>query len=161
MRFISDDDCVLLRAQAGHLLALLGEKLLNRGEDHAAARHGQQLAQLVAARGLHGRLAEDVRAALELAEKLIVEVVAVGQHDERRVLHRGLADHAGGEEEHRKTLAAALRVPDHTRATVARLAAAHLPGPVTARRFLAQHVAGAHPAGAHRFLDGERLQLSS
>jgi len=62
--------------------------------------------------GLHGRLAEDVRAALELAEKLIVEIVAVGQHHQRRVLHRRMPHHAGSEEEHGETLAAALRVPD-------------------------------------------------
>ena len=102
-----------------------GEKLLDGGEDHAAAGHGQQLAQLVRARSLHGRLAEDVRAVLELAEKLVIETVAVGQHHQRRVLHRRMPHHSRGEEEHGETLAAPLRVPDHPRATVARLAAVH------------------------------------
>lgn len=64
---------------------------------------------------------QHVRAALELAEKLVMEVVAVGQHHQRRVLHRRMPHHAGGEEEHGETLAAALRVPDHTRAAVARI----------------------------------------
>jgi hypothetical protein len=72
-------------------------------------------------------------AALELAEKLVVEVVAVGQHHQRRVLHRRMPHHAGGEEQHGETLAAALRVPDHARAAVARLAAVHPPRPVGAR----------------------------
>jgi hypothetical protein len=82
--------------------------------------------------GLHGRLAEDVRAALELAEKLIVEIVAVGHHHQRRVLHRRMPHHARGEEEHGETLAAALCVPDHARAAVAPLAAALTPGPIRA-----------------------------
>ena len=55
--------------------------------------------------GLHRRLAEDVRAALELAEKLIVEIVSVGQHHQRRVLHRRMPHHAHAEEEHGETLA--------------------------------------------------------
>lgn len=78
---------------------------------------------MLASAGLHGCLAEDIRAALELAEKLVVEIVAVGKHHQRRALHRRMPHHTGGEEEHGKTLAAALRVPDHARATVARLAA--------------------------------------
>ena len=61
-------------------------------------------------------------AALELAEELVVEIVSVGQHHQRRVLHRTLADHPGCEEQHGETLAAALRVPDHARPPVARLA---------------------------------------
>ena len=77
-------------------------------------------------------------AALELAEKLVVEVVAVGQHHQRRVLHRRMPDDARGVEEHGETLAAALRVPDHARAAVARLAAVHPARPVGAR-VLAQH----------------------
>jgi hypothetical protein len=40
--------------------------------------------------GLHRRLAQQVLAAREGAEELVVEVVAVGEHDQRRVLHRRL-----------------------------------------------------------------------
>lgn len=90
---------------------------MNRREHHAATRPLKQIRQMLAALRLHGRLAEVVVAALELAEELVVKVVAVGQHHERRVLHRGLADHAGGEEEYGEALAALLRVPDHARAT--------------------------------------------
>jgi hypothetical protein len=43
---------------------------------------------MLAPAGLHLRLAQDIRAALELAEKLIVEIVAVGQHHQRRVTQR-------------------------------------------------------------------------
>ena len=88
----------------------------------------QQLAQVRAALGLHRRLAQQVLAAREGAEELVVEVVAVGEHDEGRVLHRRLADDAPGVEGHRQALARALRVPDHADAPVARLAAG-LAGP--------------------------------
>ena len=43
---------------------------MDGGEHHATARPIQQLAQMLAPAGLHRGLAEDVRAALELAEKL-------------------------------------------------------------------------------------------
>jgi hypothetical protein len=46
-----------------------------------------------------------------MAEKLVVEIVAVGQPHQRRILHRRMPHHARGEEEHGETLAAALRVP--------------------------------------------------
>jgi hypothetical protein len=46
---------------------------------------------------------------------------------------------AGSEAKNGETLSAALRVPDHARATIARLSAVHFPGPVTVRRFFAQH----------------------
>jgi len=96
------------------------------------------------------------RAGLRLAEKLVVEIVAAGQHHQRRALHLRMPQNARGEEEHSETLDTALRVPDHARATVARLAAALTPGTVSAR-LLAQHVAGlGHAAGAHRFLHRRR-----
>ena len=89
-------------------------------------------------------------AALELAEELVVEIVAVGQHHQRRVLHRRMPHDARGVEEHREALAAALRVPDHARAAVARLAAMHPARPVGARLLRAAPLV--HAAGAHRFL---------
>ena len=69
---------------------------------------------------LNRDLTKDFVAALELAEKLVVEVVAVSQHHQRRVLHRRVAHDAGRIEEHGKALAAALGVPDHARPAVAR-----------------------------------------
>ncbi len=58
-------------------------------------------------------------AAREGAEELVVQVVAVGEDDERRVLHRRLLDELAGVEGHREALAAALRVPDDADAAVA------------------------------------------
>jgi len=74
VRFIRDHDDVLPRAQLGHQFALLCGELMDRREHHAAAGPVQQFAQMLAPAGLHRRLAEDVRAALELAEKLVVAV---------------------------------------------------------------------------------------
>ena len=87
----------------------------------------QLRAQVGAVGGLHRRLAQQVAAAREGAEELVVEVVAVGEHDERRVRHRRVQDHAAGVEGHRQALAGALRVPDDADAPVARVAARPLP----------------------------------
>ena len=125
---------------------------MNGGEHDPAAGPIEKLAQMLAPAGLHRRLAEDVRAALELTEKLVVQVVAVGQHHQRRVLHRRMPHHAGGEEEHGETLAAALRVPDDTRTTVARLASMHATRPVGALVFSKHARWLDHAAGPHGFL---------
>ena len=60
-----------------------GKELLDRGEDHAAGGDRELRAQVGAVRGLHRRLAQQVAAAREGAEELVVEVVAVGEHDDR------------------------------------------------------------------------------
>jgi hypothetical protein len=73
------------------------------------------------------------RAGLRLAEKLVVEIVAGGQHHQRRALYRRMPHHARSEEEHGETLAAPLRVPDHARGTVVLLATAVTPAPGCAR----------------------------
>ena len=64
-------------------------------------------------------MAEQVLAAREGAEELVVEVVAVGEDDDGRVLHRRLARDHAGVEGHRQALARALRVPDDADAAVA------------------------------------------
>ena len=66
-----------------------------------------------------GRLAQQVLAHAERAEELIVEIVAVGQHDQRRVLHRRMLDDLARVERHQQALAGALRVPDHADLAVA------------------------------------------
>ena len=60
----------------------------------------------------------------ERAEELVVQVVAVGDDDQRRVLHRRVEDDAAGVERHRQALARALGVPDDADAPVARLGVA-------------------------------------
>ena len=91
----------------------LGREFLQGREDHAAGRPVEQLAQMLAVLGLLRRLAQQVLAKAERAEQLVVEVVAVGQHDERRVRHRRVLDDLAGVECHQQALARALGVPDH------------------------------------------------
>src|SRR5690606_4791683 len=58
---------------------------------------------------------------------LVIQVVPVGEHYDRRVLHRGLANDAACVERHRQTLARPLRVPHHAHAPVAWFTARLLP----------------------------------
>ena len=102
---------------------LLGEELLDRGEDHAARCDGELRPQVRAARGLRRRLAQEVAAPGEGAEELVVEIVAIGEHDDGGIAHGGLADDAAGVERHGQALARALGVPDDADAAVAGLAA--------------------------------------
>jgi hypothetical protein len=157
---VGDDDDVAAVAQSGHLLALVGQELLDGGEHHVAACHCQQLAHVFAVRSLHRRLSKDVVATLKLTEKLIVQVVAVGQHHQRGVLHGRVPHHPRGVEKHRETLAAALRMPDHARATVAGLSAVHASRPGHAQ-VVAQLVLLVHAAGADGFLHRhvDRMEL--
>ena len=53
---------------------------------------------------------------------MVVEIVAVGEHDHGGVGHGGLADDPPGVEGHGEALSGALRVPDDSDAPVARLA---------------------------------------
>ena len=64
-------------------------------------------------------LAQQVLAHAEGAEQLVVQIVAVGQHHQRRVLHRRVLDDLARIERHQQALARALRVPDDARLAVA------------------------------------------
>ena len=86
-------------------------------------------AQVVAALGLHRRLAQQLLAAGEGAEELVVQVVAVGEDDQRGIRHLRLLDELAGVEGHREALAAALRVPDDADAVVAGDGARRWPRP--------------------------------
>ena len=124
VRLVGDDDDVAPPGQRGvRVASVFRVELLDRGEHHAARGDRQLLAQVGAALGLRRRLAEQVLAAREGAEELVVEVVAVGQDDDGRVLHRRLARDRAGVEGHRQALARALRVPHDADAAVAGLAA--------------------------------------
>ena len=75
------------------------------GEHHAARFHREPGAQVGPTLCLHGGLTQKVGAAREGGEELIVEVVAVGQHDDGGVFHRQIADDAPGVESHGQALA--------------------------------------------------------
>ena len=73
-------------------------------------------------------------AARERPEKLVVEIVAVGEHHHGRVGHGRLADDTAGVEGHAQALARALGVPDDSDAAVARVTSGLAAGLVDARR---------------------------
>jgi hypothetical protein len=123
VRFVGDhDDVGALRQQRKRVPAGLREKLLDGREHHPPGGHLQQLAKVRPALRLLGALAQELGAAGEGPEELLVEVVAVGEHHQRRVLHRRVQHHAPRVERHRQALARALRVPHHAHAAAARRA---------------------------------------
>ena len=104
------------------VVLLFGEKLLDGSEDHTARFDRELAAQIGPAVCLHRCLAQQVLADSR-AEELVIQVIAVGQHDDGGVFHGQLADDAPGIEDHSQTFARPLRVPDHTDAPVAGVAA--------------------------------------
>jgi len=105
------------------------------GEDDAPGLDRELRPQIRPALGLHRRLAQELPAAGKGGEELVVQVVAVGEDDQRRVSHRRLADDAPRVESHGQALARALRVPDHADAPVARSAAGLAAGFIPAGPF--------------------------
>ena len=110
-------------------------------------------AKIGAVGGLHRRLAQQVAAAGEGGEELVVEVVAVGEDDDGRVLHRRVKDDAPCVERHRQALARPLRVPDHPDPPVAALPTRHRCGREAALRLAWLARMPADHRGAERFLD--------
>ena len=120
---IGDDDDIAPLAEQRVLAAVFRrEELLDGCEDHAARGHSEQLFQVLPVGGLDRRLAQKLLAIAEGLEKLLVKVIAVGDDDQRRVVHRFGQDQLAGVEDHGEALAAALRMPDHAGALVARAA---------------------------------------
>ena len=137
VRFVGDDhDVAPVREHRMAVALLLRQKLLDGGEHHAACSHRKELAQVRPAFRLHRRLAQEVLAAGKRPKELVVQIVAAGEHHDRRVFHRRFADDAPGVKRHRQTLAAILRVSDHADAPVASLAAGLLARGVAARRLV-------------------------
>ena len=69
-----------LRERRVGVAFFLGKELLNGGEDHAAGLDHQLVAQVGPTRRLHRRLTQQVLAAGEGAEELVIQIVAVGEH---------------------------------------------------------------------------------
>lgn len=109
-----DDDVVPVRQQRKCVFVLAWHELLDGGEDDAAGRAiGQSGAQILPRIRLYGLFAQEILRQREHAEELAVEVVAVGDDDDGRILHRRVLHHAGGKAGHGDALAAALGMPDH------------------------------------------------
>ena len=73
---------------------------------------------MFAALCLHGRLAQRLMAAGERAEKLVVQVVAIRENDNRWILQPSIERQPAGVENHRQALARTLRMPHHARPLV-------------------------------------------
>ena len=123
MRFVGDDDDVVAFG-VGRVGVHVPVELLDEREDVRFVL-GQQPAQMPAAFRPAG-VSVVVRhaAAGEGLVDLVVEVVAVGQHQEREVAAE-LAVHLPGEHHHRVALARPLGVPEHAEPALQRLALAH------------------------------------
>ncbi len=67
---------------------------------------------MLAAVGLHRVLPQEIPAHCEGVEKLVVQVVAVGDDHQRRVGHLRRPYERAGQHQHRQALPRALRVPD-------------------------------------------------
>ena len=162
VRLVGDHDDVPAPRQLGHAVALfLGKELLDRRE-HDAARLDVQLgAQVGAAPSLRRRLPQQVPAAGERAEELVVEVVAIRQHDDRRVLHRRLADDPPGVERHGQALARALGVPDDADPAITGFAARSPPGFTAEAPFAHVGAFSLQPGRSQRLVDGRlrRVEL--
>jgi hypothetical protein len=59
------------------------------------------------------RLAQQISAHAEGREQLIVQVVAIRQHNQRRVRHGRVFDDLARVEGHQQALSRTLRMPDH------------------------------------------------
>ena len=101
MRLVGDHHHV---AALGQRLGHLAELLQGR-EDHAARSTVQQALQIFATAGLHGRLADQVAAHGKRGKQLVVEIIAIGQYHQRRVLHGGVLHQLAGIERHQQALA--------------------------------------------------------
>ena len=112
-------DVAALRQGGEGAAGPVGEELLDGGEHHPARLHRQLGPQVGPAGGLHGGLAQQVPAAGEGAEELLVEVVAVGEHHHGGVGHGRRPDDGPGVEGHGEALARPLGVPHHPDAPVA------------------------------------------
>ncbi|MNP63193.1 hypothetical protein D3C76_1585610 [compost metagenome] len=114
MRLIRDDDHI---AACGEWLSYLAELLQGR-ENHAARCPAQDLLKIFAALGLNRRLADQVTTHRKGREELVVEIIAISQHHQRRVGHGRMFHQLPGIERHQETLTGTLGVPDYPGAFV-------------------------------------------
>src|SRR4051812_42428947 len=121
MSLVGDDHDIPAAAEERKFVALLlGEELLNGGEDDATRCDLELLTEVGAALHLNWFLAQKRVAPAERTEELVIEVIPVGQDDQRRVLHFRGKDDLPCVKNHRQRLPTALRVPDDADAPVPR-----------------------------------------
>ena len=159
VRLVGDHhDVAAVREHGMAVSLLLRQELLDGGKHHPARADAQLLAQVRAVGGLDRGLAQKVLAARKSPEELVVQVVAVGEHDDGGVLHRGFADHAPRVEGHAEALAGALGVPDDADAAISRRSAVLLR--LESAGFRHPIGAGGAQGLAHGDIDGVELMIA-
>ena len=115
MRLVGNHHNVVpVRQHRKHVFILARHELLDGGKHDAARRAiGQFGTQVLPGAHLHRLLTQQVLCQAEHTKKLAVQVVAVSDHHDGRVFHRGFLHHTRGKAGHGDALAAALGVPDH------------------------------------------------
>src|SRR5439155_13405482 len=114
-----DDHVAAVRKPRERVTARLRQELLDRREDHAPSRHREQSTKFGPVLRLPRSLPQQPCAPREDPEQLVVQIVAVRQHHDRRIRKSWLRDEVPRVEEHRQTLAGSLRVPHNSRPTIA------------------------------------------
>ena len=150
VRLVGDHHDVFPGGQLLVHIALVRLKFLDGGEDHAARSHFEQVLQLLAVLGLHRLLPQQLLGSGEGVEQLVVQIVAVGNHQDRRVIQR--QHDLAGVEHHRQRLARALRVPHHPGLLVAPGLLRHAGQSVAGRGLLCLQLGHARrtQGGSHR-----------
>ena len=78
------------------------EKLLNGRKNHATRGHGKELLQIVTVLSLDRLLPQEFVTPRKRPEQLVVQVVAVSEHNECRILHLWFKDQPACVERHRE-----------------------------------------------------------
>lgn len=114
VRLVDHDDDVRSRGELRELIPLLRSELLDGREHHTPDLPVELDLQVLDAFDLDRILAQQIAAAPEGSEQLVVQIVAIGQDHQGRVLQLGQMHDAAGQKCHQERFAGALRVPDHT-----------------------------------------------
>ena len=120
MGLVGDEDDVAAIGEGVVVAApFFGGKFLNGGEDDAAGgdlKFGFEVGPIL---GLLGCLPQQILAFGEGGVELVVEVVAVGEHDQGGVGHGRMLDDLARVEGHGEAFAGALGMPDYPGSLVA------------------------------------------
>ena len=92
MRLIGNHDNVSPIRKTRHAVSLFfGHKLLNRGEDTATTGNLQQVTQVGAPLCLSRLLSQRITATRKLPKELVVQIIAICQHNNSWILHFGVS----------------------------------------------------------------------
>ena len=121
VRLIGDDHNIApCRKHRMGIALLLRKKLLDRRKHHAPGRHRELLTQISASTRLRWRLTQQIPTTRKRTKKLIIQIVAIRQNHNRRILHHRIPNNSPGVKSHRQTLTRPLRMPHHANPPITR-----------------------------------------